>query len=162
MNNYNYSIEKLFKIICKYQCKKLIKLISLNYKIDNIENEIKNIYVQIDKLDIIINLKKKIPPKKKKIPINKYRCQARIYNYHNLINIKKNGTLKIGTRCKRKLINNTKYCLQHNKSLTHGNYLKNPSEYIKNHYIKGYKYYIKKENIPLNNIININDYSMIT
>lgn len=154
----DYNIEQIFKLIAKYQCIKLIKCISLNYVIsdDNINKEIANIIKQIDNLKINFIKKKEVKKKKvkKQLPNNNNRCQARIFEHNNIIS-KKYNKIIYGSRCKRHKINNSIYCKQHYNNLTHGNYLLEPSEYLKNHFVKEYNYYIKKNNIDKHKIINI-------
>jgi hypothetical protein len=182
----------IIRNLLKYQCLKLIKLISLDSNIskEEIEKEINNVNNCIDKLNInfifdksINNINKisnkainkphnkasnkthnkdelmfKEDIKKKQKVMNKYenkdRCQARIYNVKNLISKDKNNNIIYGMRCTRKKEIDKLYCYQHLNSLTHGDYLEEPTTYLKEHFKKGYIKYIKDFNIPINNIIN--------
>ena len=158
--NYDYNLEQVFKLISKYQCIKLIKCIALNYKIstNDINTEIENITKQINNLKVnyIFNKVKPKIKKHNKIPKASCRCQARVFNYHNIISKSKSGKIIYGTRCKRPKQNKQKYCIQHNNNLTHGNYLQEPNDYLKHHFLKEYQLYIKKEKPDISSIITVN------
>ena len=139
--------NNIIKLLLKHQCITLLKKFRCNFNLPNdvYIKECNNIVKQIDKLNIILNIKKyvKTPKKKLVIPL-KNRCSARIFNYNNIIT-QKGDKLIYGSRCTREKLSNSKYCKQHNNHIPHGDYNDIATSYIKEHYIKEYKLYVKKE-----------------
>ena len=147
---YKYSCDDLFKTLAKYQCVKLLQSVASSYKIpyEVVLKERENIIKQIDNLKVHITYKERKAYRKKETNPNDLdkRCCGRVYSVNNLVSLDKvNDKLVYGSRCARKIISpGTKYCKQHNISLTHGDFLEEPNTYIKNHFIIDYIKNIKK------------------
>jgi hypothetical protein len=148
---YKFSCEDLFKTLAQYQCIKLLQSVASSYKIPDeiVLKERENIINQIDNLKVNISYKKrKEYTKKVSTPDDlDNRCCGRVYSANNLISIDETtDKLVYGSRCARKItIQGTQYCNQHNKSLTHGSFLEEPDDYIKNHFIVDYIKQINKD-----------------
>lgn len=152
--------DNIIKTILYQQCSLLLLKFKTLYKIsnDNYNKELKNLKLEIDNLNIKLVLKKhiKTPKQKKKVKPTD-RCQARTFNYFKILTLK-NDKITYGTRCSRSKFKHPQYCYQHIENLPHGNYLEPESNYIKQHFIKEYKLFVKKEKpktiIKTTNLIN--------
>lgn len=152
--------DNIIKTILYNQCSLLLLKFKALYKLsnDNYNKELKNLKLEIDNLNIKLELKKyiKTPRQKKKVKPND-RCQARTFNYFKILTLK-NDKITYGTRCSRSKFNHPQYCYQHIENLPHGNFLEDESKYIKQHFIKEYKLFVKKEKpktiIKTTNLIN--------
>lgn len=139
--------NNIIKLLLQHQCLALLNKFKCNYNLptDVYKKEYDNIIKQINKLSITLNIKKYVKTPKKKIIIPlQNRCSARIFNYNSIIT-QKDDKLIYGSRCTREKLSNSKYCKQHNNHIPHGDYNDTASSYVKQHYIKEYKLYVKKE-----------------
>lgn len=141
--------DSIIKLLLKHQCIMLLRKFKCLYKLseNDYKKEYNNICKQIDVLVIVLTIENyiKISKKISHVPLQN-RCSARTFNYNNIIT-QKGDKIIYGSRCTRQKVSNTKYCKQHNINCPHGDYNDNVSSYIKEHYIKEYKLYIKKEKI---------------
>jgi hypothetical protein len=103
-------------------------------EIDHVINCIKYKKMQNTRQKCKIDTKKKNKIKIKKnnaeIPDN-LRCSGRVWGPVKKIK----EEIIYGSRCKNKKINNSNYCFLHHKKLTHGDFLKEPDKFIKEHFI---------------------------
>ena len=86
-----------------------------------------------------INFIVKEPLKKERKPRNKLigpRCVSRVFDLKFLIYSDKNPGKKIyGRRCKNRIISNTKYCGIHKRHNPHGDFDKDISQVMRNHFL---------------------------